>query len=270
MDIVQEPIVEQVSNPTNPIFDAKALAQEPVDKPEVIEPVKPEVKPDDPIPKGVQKRIDRAVREKYEAQTEARMLKERVAALEAQSQPQRKVVDTDEPRIDIFNNFDEYVAAKAEYIAGKKIESTLSERDKRQSAERETTERTKTVESWNKRVAAITAEMPDFEEVITSSDVPMTQPMEQAILESEIGPKLAYYLANNPEEAEKIAAMSPIGAIRTLGRIEERLATAKPEVKPTNAPAPIKPLGSRATVAKDPGKMSDAEYEKWRKSGKAA
>ena len=266
MDIVQEPIVEQVSNPTNPIFDAKALAQEPVDKPEVIEPVKPEVKPDDPIPKGVQKRIDRAVREKYEAQTEARMLKERVAALEAQSQPQRKVVDTDEPRIDNFNNFDEYVAAKAEYIAGKKIESTLSERDKRQSVERETTERTKTVESWNKRVAAATAEMPDFEEVITSSDVPMTQPMQQAIMESEFGPKLAYYLANHPDEAQDIADMSPIGAIRTLGRIEERLANAKPEVKPTDTPPPIKPIGARATVAKDPGKMSDAEYEKWRKS----
>lgn len=266
MDIIAEPIVEQATgtNPTNPIFDAKALAEADT-KPEVVETAKPEVK-EDPIPKGVQKRIDRAVREKYEAQTEARMLKERIAALESYRQPQQKTVDNDEPKIENFNNFDEYVAAKAEYIADKKINSTLSERDKRQAAERETTERTKTVESWNKRLAAATVEIPDFEDVVASSDVPMTQPMQQAIMESDIGPKLAYYLASNPEEAERIAAMSPIGAIRTLGRIEERLATAKPEVKTTNAPAPIKPIGSRATVAKDPGKMSDAEYERWRKS----
>jgi hypothetical protein len=108
--------------------------------------------------------------------------------------------------------------------------------------------------------------MPDFEEVLASSDVPMTPPMQQAIMESDIGPKLAYYLANNPDEAEKIAAMSPIGAIRTLGRIEERLATAKPAVQTTNAPPPIRPTGARAAVTKDPGKMSDAEYAKWRKS----
>lgn len=280
MDIIQETIVEQgqapqlpaepaVRNPTNPITDPRPEPIEAKEPEEKLE-AKTEEKHDDPIPKGVQKRIDRAVREKYEAQARTRMLEERLAALETRQVSPPRQNDDSEPTIDKFDNFDQYVAAKAEYIAKKQIESTLTARDKHQSAEREATERTKTVESWNKRVAAITAEMPDFEEVITSSDVPMTQPMEQAILESEIGPKLAYYLANNPEEAEKIAAMSPIGAIRTLGRIEERLATAKPEVKPTNAPAPIKPLGSRATVAKDPGKMSDAEYEKWRKSGKAA
>jgi hypothetical protein len=197
-------------------------------------------KVEDPIPKGVQKRIDRAVRQKYEAEARSKMLEERVAAMESrQYAPQQRQADDSEPTIDKFDNFDQYVAAKAEYIAKKQIESTLSEREKRQSAEREATERTKTVDSWNKRIAAATAEMPDFEEVLASSDVPMTPPMQQAIMESDIGPKLAYYLANNPDEAEQIAGMSPIGAIRTLGRIEERLATAKAEVKTT----PLVPSG---------------------------
>jgi hypothetical protein len=108
--------------------------------------------------------------------------------------------------------------------------------------------------------------MPDFEDVLSSSEVPMTGPMQQAIMESDIGPRLAYHLASNPEEAVKIAEMSPMGAIRALGRLEERLASQKTEIKTTNAPPPIKTVGTRATVTKDPGKMSDAEYAKWRKS----
>lgn len=219
----------------------------------------------------MQKRIDRAVRQKYEAEARTKMLEERLTAMESrqyQAPPQQRQQDDSEPTIDKFDNFDQYVAAKAEYIASRTINKTLTEREAQQKAAYEAAERTKTADSWTKRIAAATVEMPDFEEVLASSDVPMTNSMQQAIMESEHGTKLAYYLATHPDEATDIAGMSPIGAIRTLGRIEERLATAKPVVKTTNAPAPITPIGSRATVSKDPGKMSDAEYEKWRASGR--
>jgi signal recognition particle GTPase len=264
-DVVVDAGEPAVSNPTNPITDLR---------PEVDESAEPEVKeekPEEPpIPKGVQKRIDRAVRQKYEAEARAKMLEERIAAIESrQVAPSRQAIDESEPTIDKFDNFDQYVAAKAEWIAERKINQTLTEREKRQAAEREATERAKTVDSWNKRIMQATAEMPDFEDVIASSDVPMTSAMQQAIMESDIGPKLAYYLANNQDEAVSIANMSPIGAIRALGRIEERLSSQKPAVKTTSAPPPIKPVGSRAAVKKDPNSMSDAEYAKWRKSGKS-
>lgn len=274
MDIVSEVVVDEgtpASNPTNPILNPQP---EPIgaQKESVAEDTPQAEKVEEPLPKGVQKRIDRAVRQKYEAEARAKMLEERVAAMEARqfAPQQQRQVDTGEPTIDKFDNFDEYVRAVADYRAEKKIEATLTEREKRQAAEREAAERKKTADSWQKRIAAATAEMPDFEEVLASSDVPMTPPMQQAIMESDVGTKLAYYLATHPDEAEHIAGMSPIGAIRTLGRIEERLANAKPEVKTTNAPPPIKPVGAKVAVTKDPGKMSDAEYEKWRKSGRAA
>jgi hypothetical protein len=270
MDIVTEAVVDEgqaVSNPTNPITDPRP---EPIGTtPEVVSEETPPVeKPaEEPIPKGVQKRIDRAVRQKYEAEARAKMLEERVAAMEMRQVPvqQQRPSGNDEPSIDNFDNFDEYVAAKAEYIAKKQIETTLTEREMRQRAAYEEAERQKTVDSWTKKVAAATVEMPDFEEVLASSDVPMTLVMQQAIMESDIGPKLAYYLANNPDEAKQIVGMNPIGIIRTLGRIEERLAI-KPTKTPTSMPPPIKSLGTKASVTKDPGKMSDAEYEKWRKS----
>lgn len=265
MNLETEVVVDH--NPiTNPQVEVEK-AQE-VETP--VEP-KPEHK-DDPVPKGVQKRIDRAVRQKYEAEARAKMLEERLDKLEraGQQQYQARQVDDSEPTIDKFDNFDQYVAAKAEWIAERKINQTLSEREKRQAAEREATERKKTVDSWSKRLEEATAsdDMPDFEDAIASSDVPMTQPMQQAIMESDIGPKLAYFLAKNPEEAIKIAEMSPIGAIRALGRLEERLETQKKSTVPTSAPEPIKPVSTRTVVSKDPGKMSDAEYAKWRAQGR--
>lgn len=270
MELEQEVIVDQgapaaearAHNPTNPITDPSSQ----LDEPEVKE-----EKPEEPaIPKGVQKRIDRAVRQKYEAEARTKMLEERLQALESrQNQPSApKVVDNGVPKIENFDNFDEYVAAKAEYIASKKIQETLSERDNARKAEYEAAERQKTADSWTKRLASATAELPDFEDVLASSDVPMSAPMQEAIMESDIGPRLAYYLAQNPEEAIQIAGMSPVAAIRTLGRIEERLTSQKPAT-PKVAPAPIKPVGGRAAVAKDPGKMSDVEYAKWRKSAAA-
>ena len=256
------------SKAVNPITDPQSqIDKEPeqVDK----EPEKPE---EPSVPKGVQKRIDRAVRQKYEAEARAKVLEERIAAIEKmQYQPQQNVgVDKSEPKIENYDNFDAYVAAKAEWIAERKIESTLSERENRQMAEREAAERRKTVDSWNRRVAEATAEMPDFEDVLASSDVPMTVPMQQAIMESDVGAKLAYYLATNPEEATKIAEMNPIRAIAALGRLEERLATPAAK-RVSSAPAPINPVGgTRATASKDPGKMSDAEYAEWRLKGRQA
>lgn len=277
MEVEQEIIVD--ANPSNPVLNpSEADKAQPIgEKPEVEEKVeeKPEEKAEEvkkpeppPIPKGVQKRIDRAVREKYEAEARAKLLEERLEKLERgfSTQNQRPIEDS-EPTIDKFDNFDQYVAAKASWIAKKELEATLSERDKRSQAEREQANRARMVDDWATKVAKATADLPDFEDVIAASDVPMTEPMQQAIMESDIGPKLAYWLANNQDEATKIANMSPIGAIRALGRIEERLLNEKPAAKVSNMPPPVPTVkGSSAGVKKDPGKMTDAEYAKWRKS----
>lgn len=228
----------------------------------------PEKKEEDPppIPKGVQKRIDRAVREKYEAQARAKMLEERLSALEQRNSPQPQAAapaGDKAPTLDQFESFDDYVAAKAEYIASRKIEQALSEREQRQQQQYQQTQQEQLQASWNKRIVEATAEMPDFEDVIATSDVPMTPAMRDAIVESDVGPKLAYYLANNPDEATKIANMSPIGAIRALGRIEERLASS-PVKKITSAPPPVGSVAGSASVTKNPDKMSAEEWLRWR------
>ncbi len=265
---------DAVVEPSNPILnpaeaDAPEAATPPAEPPKAEEePPKPE---EPPIPKGVQKRIDRAVRQKYEAEARAKALEEELGRIRAQvpQAPARQPADT-EPTIDQFDNLDAFVAAKAKWIAQSQIEHTLTEREKREAAERAAAEHQKTVESWVRRSAEVASEIPDFEEVVGASDLLVTPAMHSAIMESELGPKVAYHLATHPEEAESIARMSPAGTLRAIGRLEERLASAKPAVKTTEAPPPLKPVGNRATVTKDPGKMSDAEYEKWRRTGRAA
>lgn len=238
---------------------------------EVAEKPKLEMNEDGTLPKGVQKRIDRAVRRQYEAEAEAKVLRERLQQAERgreQAAPRRP--EPEEPTIDKFSNFDEYVSAKAQYIASKQIQAVLQEREQQEQVKAVQREQATIAAKWQEQVRQTATELPDFEDTLAVSTAPMTAVMQEAIVHSEVGAKLAYWLAKNPAEAEKIASMHPVNQVRSLGRIEERLE--KGSAAPTasaavsNAPAPIKPVGVRASAAKDPDKMSTAEWLQWRNS----
>jgi hypothetical protein len=83
----------------------------------------------------------------------------------------------------------------------------------------------------------------DYDEVADSVELPGDAPasgaIAQAIQLSDIGPELLYHLGKNPAVVKQLTAMSPIAAVRELGKIEAKL-TAEP-VKPTAA-APKEPL----------------------------
>ncbi len=219
------------------------------------------------LPKGVQRRIDRAVRQRYEAEARARIAEEELARYRnaSREQPQH-VAEDGPPTIDKFQNIEDYVAAKAKWISRQEIREALeaqSQNSQHQQAEREEAELNS---SWQTRVEKALTDIPDFEDVVASSSVLMTPPMERAVLESEVGPQLAYWLAKNPGEAAKIAQMPATRAFVALGRLEEKLQTAPPPVpKPSAAPAPIQPAGSRANVAKNPDDMTVDEWMAWRR-----
>jgi hypothetical protein len=203
-----------------------------------------ETPPAPPTAEELQKKFDRDAamqRRRYEKDLQAeREQRIRLEERLAKAEPARPA-DPGMPTIDKFDNFDEYVTAKAEYIASQ----TLSKHEQRQQQEKAQAAQHQTVEGWNKRVAA--ADIPDFHDVVASSDVPMTRIMQQAIMESDNGPKLAYHLATNPADAERIAGMTPIGAVRALTLIEEGF---KKPVAVSKATPPITPVGSKATSIK--------------------
>jgi len=156
------------------------------------------------------------------------------------------------------------VEAKARYVAQHELKETLTAQEQREMERKAQEAQARTSETWAKRAAAAKAEMPDFDEVISSSDIQFKDPaVLQAITESEFGPKIAYYLASNPDEADEIADMTGAAAIRAIGRLEAKLEGGKVSV--TKAPAPIKPVGQKAKVDKSPEEMSPDEFAKWRK-----
>ena len=244
---------------------------EPVEQVSSEHEVKPEPakieEEDTPIPKGVQKRIDRAVRQKYEAEAEAKFLREQNQRLQAEMQqkPVKAEQQLLEPKLDDYQDYDTYLNAKAEFIAERKVQETFAQMQHRAAMEQAQAAQRQTVESWNKRVSSATADLPDFADVVGSSDVPMPDHVRAVVMQSEQGPKLAYYLATHPDEAEQIATQHPLAAIRALMRIEDKIEAVKTANKTTNAPAPITPTGAKAKSEKDPSEMTDKEFNDWRR-----
>jgi len=92
-------------------------------------------------------------------------------------------------------------------------------------------------------------------------ELPITAPIAQALIESDIAPQLMAHLAKNPDEVERIASLSPARQAVELGKIEVKIQTA--EVKTSKAPAPITPVGgvSGRNVTNDLSKMSIDEFK---------
>jgi hypothetical protein len=238
-----------------------------------------------PNPK-LERRFSEITKQREAAREEARLEREqrerletRVKELEGKVTPQAQAPQDDigeEPTPDQFSDMYEYAKALAEYTADKK----LAERDQQDLNRKAAAEQEVKFKAWADRVNAAKSNLPDFDDMVQSSEVRVSDPVRDAIIESEHGPQILYYLAENTEIAQKLAGMSLVSAVREIGKIEaryERDAKATvPDVKPvvgkSKAPAPISPLrGALNTV--DAGLDADGNfhgsYQQW-KAARAA
>lgn len=225
-------------------------------------------KPEDPSaerPKkkpGISQRIAQVVREREEAKRETEYWREQAM----KGQPKAEPTKTDEkPKVDQFQSYEEYLEALADYKAEQKYAERERKREQETQQERATREMNDMRASFAERAEQVAEKYEDFEEVAFSPDVPVSKAMVPAILSSEMGPELMYYLGQNPKEAARIARLPPIAAVRELGRLEAKLSE-PPQKRPSKAPEPINPVGTRAEAGKDPSRMTDAEWMKWRES----
>lgn len=76
--------------------------------------------------------------------------------------------------------------------------------------------------------------------------LPITVPMAEAILDSELGTKLALHLTQHPDEASRIATLSPARQAAEIGKLEAKLSPVASK-KPSNAPDPIRPVGGKGS-----------------------
>ena len=260
--------------------EVEAVQTEPTEEVERSEP-EIEEKEQEEKPKAnpkLERRFSEITKQREEARKEAQQerqareaLEARLAALERQPAPQAPKVD-EEPQPSQFNDAFEYAKALAEYTADKRI-AEMKQDEAKAKAE---AERQKVIDQWASKVQKAKADLPDFDDIVASSDVVVNDDIRDAILESDVGPQILYHLAENDDVAKKIAGLSAKQALREIGKLEAKFEVKEtvPETKTivrSKAPAPIQPL--RGSSPADVPLSSNGEwhgtFQAWKEARKA-
>lgn len=219
---------------------------------------------------GFQRKIQKLEQEKDYVYRRLMALEEQVRTNgHAQQQPpQQQQRPSGEPKSTDFTDYDEYNSALIDYRVAQKVEALERQRQQQQLA----AQREEQVNGWRTRVGQFKSEAHDFDDVLANVDHIEIPPfLQQALIEDDLGPKLAYELARNPDEFEKIAGLtSPLAALKAIGEFKARItAKAVPPRRPVSqAPEPIRPVaanGAGATVSTKPlDQMSYQDYKRAR------
>jgi hypothetical protein len=267
---------------SEPVAEVEETPSEPVEEnSESVSEEEKEAKPTEERKQNpkLEKRFTDITRQREEARKEAQTerearvkLEEEVKALRQQSAPKATNVDA-KPQPNQFEDAFEYAEALAEWST----EQALVRRDQEEKDRRVDAERQKVIQTWASKVTAAKADLPDFDDMVASSDVIVPDHVRDAILESEVGPRILYELADNAELAKKITGMSLSASLREIGRLEARFES-KTETKPSNpvgkskAPTPINPIrgtGSSMSVEVDSNGAFHGTYQAWKAARKA-
>jgi hypothetical protein len=228
----------------------------------------------------IEKRFSEITRQREEARAEAQREREarasleaRLAELERQSAPKTEVKVDQEPQPHQFEDAFEYAKALADY----RVEQRFNQEKQAQEQARVQAERAKIQESWLQKVVAAKSEMPDFDEMIASAgDTPIPDHIRDAVMDSDVGPKILYHFANNPELVGELSNMNPAKALREIGKLETRFESKDekpPVVARSKAPEPIQPIrgAGKADVPMTSDGVFKGSYHEWkamRKAGK--
>lgn len=148
------------------------------------------------------------------------------------------------PVLDNFETFEEYEAAKDEYLV-QKAEYTLMQK----LQQRQQQEKVAQVHNafWSK-VDALENEDPHIKDTVTAVGNMVTPVVADLVVQSELGIELVKHFHKNPAEAKRISMLPPVLAAKELGALEAQLkytpkptppkqVSAAPEPIPTVTPA---------------------------------
>lgn len=217
------------------------------------------------ITDGIQRRFDELTRYRREAERDRDHWRE-LAMNQRHAPPQN---GAEKPKSLADFDFDD--GKYRDYLieqAGKRAEEAAEKRWK-ERAEQEAAEKRQS-KFRNREVEFAKNTKDYFEKTRDPGATFFTPELAELLSESEEGPAVAYYLANNISEAVQLSQLSPRGMALAIGRLESKLLAerekAKAAAKVSAAPPPPPKIeGKDPAVEKDPKDMSDAEFSKWRK-----
>lgn len=248
-EVIDGPVVET----------PQAVTTDPVTTPPVETPATGEEVKTEAVPKVfTQEEVDAIAqkeRKRAEAIAERRALKAYKETLERiipAQQPAQQRTDERPTRAN-FASDDDYVEAMTDWKIGQRDSASRQHQQQEQQ---------KTILNKTEKLYAEASKIAGFERE-SFDELPLTQTIAAAVIDSDVAPKLMAYLASNPDEVDRIAQLSPTRQAAAIGRLEEKVSSAP---KISNAPPPLKPVGARGSAANsDVSRMSMDEYAEHRK-----
>lgn len=218
--------------------------------------------------KGVQKRIDKLVRERESLKRENERLKAKPVEQESQS---KETGEIKEPVESDFETYDEYLDALDKFDKQpdqpSKKESVADKEDKQSQDEGGLTDSQKTALAITQERVNSADKPEDFEKIALNPDLSVTGDMLEALAECDDPVKVMYHLGKNADLAADIAGKSPAQQMREIAKLDLTVTSKPPKpTKTTNAPDPISPVSGSDAQEKSIGDMSFAEYEAYMNS----
>ena len=215
---------------------------------------------------GFQKRINTLTRRNHEledrlADLETRLAKP-AAAVSGEATPSKP-----KPSPDKFTTYEEYVEALADWKAEERFAKAKEAEAKSVQEQRQK----ETFQTYNQKTVEAKEKFEDWEEVVGQPNIQIPMVAQVAIIESENGPEIAYYLGKHPEVRERLLELNEFSQSRVvmeIGLISAHLAgeaeAVSPKPKPgTKAAAPIKPVGGSSTKSTVP--LAEMPYQDFKK-----
>lgn len=193
----------------------------------------------------VQKRL---AKERRKIEREVRLETENAAYKAAANKEVVAPASTEKPHPDNFATYELFLEALTDYKVAERDAVRVKEQEAAKQQEADNNRVKTYAEKANKAREVYT----DFDEVV-DQDLPVSRAMIEVITESELGADIAYYLGKHPQDAIRIAALSPLAAAREIGKIEAKLTPAEKTIEtPSKAPKPVSPVKGNATPTNTP------------------
>jgi len=196
--------------------------------------------------------------EKFHRQTEELAAEleywKRTALGQAQAAPQQQ--PPSEPKLADYDSVEDYIRARDVFLEQKVLAKVNTSVQHRSASDR-------AFMAHEARVAKVKSELQDWDEVFDDAGALQVPPdAAQFVMESEVGPRIAYHLAKNPEELDRLTKLSPTRRLAELGKLEDRLAPkVAPPKKATSAPTKLTEVKGGADVAPSGRPSSYADWK---------
>lgn len=216
----------------------------------------PEAEPDqENTPEWLQRRLDREVAKRHEAERDASILRQQLLSLYQRLQSPQMAAEGAQ----MMGNMNDTERMRA--IIQQELQRINDVHQQRGQAHAAMQTRQASIRSAVESTRSLLAEgkrlYDDFEEVAFGADHPVSGPMAEAISTADNPADIAYWLGKNPHEAERINRLGDMAALREIGKLDLRFSGAK---GPSKAPEPGRPVGGRSGGT---GLSDQADIKSW-------